>query len=130
MINPYGFPQGSELSDGGCYEVDDFGGFTEGLQAGFRTVLEHFSGDKGADTFVFSSDDGAIRDWIIDFDQGEDMIVLHDMGHTFEDLTIGSSGHGDHLIIRDGKMTITLRDAGDLTLTADGFNFTEADLLG
>lgn len=79
---------------------------------------------------MFSSDDGAIRDWIIDFDQGEDMIVLHDMGLTFEDLTIGSSGHGDHLIIRDGKMKITLRDAGDLTLTADGFNCTEADLLG
>lgn len=84
----YGGAQDDKLYGGGDWD-SLFGGDGDDVLYGGGTgaVMDTFTGDGGADRFVFTSADGSSTMYITDFRRGQDKIDVTEMGVTFANVT-------------------------------------------
>lgn len=80
-------------------------------------------GGEGADVYVFNQQSGADR--IVDFDEGEDRILVSQGAEDFDDLTISSSDRG--AVVSFGETEIHLRGVDAQDVNRDSFVFAAGD---
>ena len=83
---------------------------------------DRLTGGAGADVFVFNPTDGVVGDTIADFEDGTDIVRIHDGSVSFGDLTITDSGGDASVTWGDGN-TLTFEGLNHTLLTADDFLF-------